>query len=199
MTGPSREVLAGSPHLEAFADKGLEVLLFSDPGDEVWLEQMPPEYRDKKFQSVGRGEIDLGSKDEKETEEGDGEEETYRDLIACLRNAVQNDVKEVRLSNRLKQSPSCLAGDEGYLSPQLEAMLRQAGQEVPERKPILELNPDHPILKRLQTIFEEDGTDARLSEYAELLLGQAVLAGGGQLPDPAAFTRKLSGLLEKAL
>jgi len=199
MTGPSREVLAGSPHLEAFADKGLEVLLFSDPVDEVWLEQMPPEYRDKKFQSVGRGEIDLGSKDEKEAEEGDREEEAYKDLIECLRNAVQGDVKEVRLSSRLKQSPSCLVVDEGDLSPQLEAMLRQAGQEVPERKPILELNPDHPILKRLQAIFEEDGTDARLSEYAELLLGQAVLAGGGQLTDPAAFTRKLSGLMEKAL
>ncbi len=199
MTGPSREVLAGSPHLEAFDDKGLEVLLFSDPVDEVWLEQMPPEYLGKKFQSVGRGEIDLGSKDEKEAEEGDREEETYRDLIACLCNAVQNDVKEVRLSSRLKQSPSCLVVDEGDLSPQLEAMLRQAGQEVPERKPILELNPDHAILKRLQTIFEEDGTDARLSEYAELLLGQAVLAGGGQLTDPAAFTRKLSGLMEKAL
>jgi molecular chaperone HtpG len=199
MTGSSRDVLAGSPHLEAFADKGLEVLLFSDPVDEVWLEQMPPEYCGKKFQSIGRGEIDLGSGQGKEAEEGEQEAEAYQDLIACIRNAVQNDVKEVRLSNRLKQSPSCLVVDEGDLSPQLEAMLRQAGQEVPERKPILELNPDHPILKRLQTIFEQDGTDARLSEYAELLFGQAVLAGGGQLADPAAFTRKLSGLMEKAL
>jgi molecular chaperone HtpG len=78
-------------------------------------------------------------------------------------------------------------------------MLRQAGQEVPERKPILELNPDHAIMKKLQAIFEADGTDARLSEYAQLLFGQAVLAGGGQLADPAAFTRKLSGLMEKSL
>ena len=199
MTGSSREVLAGSPHLEAFADKGLEVLLFTDPVDEVWLEQMPPDYRDKKFQSVGRGEIDLGSKDEKEAEENDQEAEAYKDLIQCMGNALQEDVKEVRLSNRLKQSPSCLVVDEGDLSPQLEAMLRQAGQEVPDRKPILEVNPDHAILKRLQTIFEKDGTDARLGEFAELLFGQAVLAGGGQLTDPGTFTRKLSSLMEKAL
>ena len=201
MTGPSREVLAGSPHLEAFADKGLEVLLFSDPVDEVWLEQMPPEYQGKKFQSIGRGEIDLSSSEDEE-KEGEGREEeaeAYKDLIQCIRNAVQGDVKEVRLSNRLKQSPSCLVVDEGDLSPQLEAMLRQAGQEVPERKPILELNPDHAIMKKLQAIFEADGTDPRLSEYAELLFGQAVLAGGGQLHAPAAFTRKLSGLMEKAL
>ena len=201
MTGSSREVLAGSPHLEAFADKGLEVLLFSDPVDEVWLEQMPPEYQGKKFQSVGRGEIDLGSAEEKEGEEGEREREAekYKDLIECISNALQDDVKEVRLSSRLKQSPSCLVVDDGDLSPQLEAMLRQAGQEVPERKPILELNPEHAILERLQAIFAENGTDARLADYSELLFGQAVLAGGGQLEDPAAFTRKLSNLMEKAL
>jgi molecular chaperone HtpG len=201
MTGPSREVLVGSPHLEAFVDKGLEVLLFSDPVDEVWLDQMPPDFQGKKFQSVGRGEIDLASKDEQEGEDSERDQETeaYKDLIQCIGNAVQNDVKEVRLSNRLKQSPSCLVVDEGDLSPQLEAMLRQAGQEVPERKPILELNPEHAILKSLQAIFEKDGTDARLAEYAQLLFGQAVLAEGGQLADPAAFTRRLSGLMEKAL
>jgi molecular chaperone HtpG len=201
MTGTSREVLTGSPHLEAFADKGLEVLLFSDPVDEVWLEQMPPEYKGKKFQSVGRGEIDLGSGDDQEegAQAREEEAEAYKDLIQCIRSAIQNEVKEVRLSSRLKQSPSCLVIDEGDLSPQLEAMLRQAGQEVPERKPILELNPDHAIMKKLQAIFEADGTDARLSEYAQLLFGQAVLAGGGQLADPAAFTRKLSGLMEKSL
>ena len=108
-------------------------------------------------------------------------------------------MKEVRLSSRLKQSPSCLVLEEGDLSPQLEAMLRQAGQEVPEHKPILELNPDHAILKKLQAVFEANGTDSRIPDYADLLLGQAILAEGGQLPDPAAFTRKLSTLMADSL
>jgi len=128
MTGSSREILAGSPQLEAFAEKGIEVILFTDPVDEVWLEQMPPEYKGKKFRSAGRGELELGSEEEKKQaeEERKQEEETYKDLIACLRNGIQDEVKEVRLSSRLKQSPSCLVIEEGDLSPQIEAMLRQA-------------------------------------------------------------------------
>ncbi|MFP6640557.1 MAG: molecular chaperone HtpG, partial [Myxococcota bacterium] len=200
MTGPSREVLTGSPHLEAFKDKGVEVLLLTDPVDEVWLQQMPPEYKEKRFQSVGRGEIDLDRDEEKGEEEGEQEQEAeYKDLIQAIRAALQEDVKEVRLSNRLKQSPSCLVLEEGDLSPQLEAMLRQAGQEVPEHKPILELNPDHAIMKKLQALFETNGTDPRISDYAGLLFAQAVLAEGGQLADPAGFTQKLSELMAEAL
>ena len=199
VTGTSRDVLASSPHLEAFKDKGIEVLLLTDPVDEVWLQQMPPEYKGKRFQSVGRGEIDLKDTDEQDDSESNEEEETYKDLIQAIRSALQEDVKEVRLSSRLKQSPSCLVLEEGDLSPQLEAMLRQAGQEVPEHKPILELNPDHAILKKLQAVFEANGTDSRIPDYADLLLGQAILAEGGQLPDPAAFTRKLSTLMADSL
>jgi molecular chaperone HtpG len=201
MTGPDRGVLAASPHLEAFKDKGIEVLLFSDPVDDVWLQQMPPEYKGKRFQSIGHGEVELGSEDEKKQAEETRkqEEESFKDLIACLRAAVQDDVKEVRLSSRLTSSPSCLVLDEGGLSPQIEAMLRQAGQEVPDNKPILELNPRHPILEKLQKIFEDNGTDPRLAEYAGLLYAQAVLAEGGQLADPAAFTRKLAELMVDAL
>ena len=200
MTGPSREVLAGSPHLEAFKDKGVEVLLLTDPVDEVWLQQMPPEYKEKRFQSVGHGEIDLDRDEKKNEEEGEQEQEAeYKDLIQAIRAALQEDVKEVRLSSRLKQSPSCLVLEEGDLSPQLEAMLRQAGQEVPEHKPILELNPDHVIMKKLQALFETNGTDPRISDYAGLLFAQAVLAEGGQLVDPAGFTQKLSELMAEAL
>lgn len=200
MTGPSREVLASSPHLEAFKDKGVEVLLLTDPVDEVWLQQMPPEYKEKRFQSVGRGEIDLGGDAEKDTEENEQrQEQEYQDLIQAIQAAIQEDVKEVRLSNRLKQSPSCLVLEEGDLSPQLEAMLRQAGQEVPEHKPILELNPDHVIIKKLQSVFEANGTDPRISDYAGLLFAQAILAEGGQLADPARFTQKLSELMAEVL
>lgn len=201
MTGPSRDVLAGSPHLESFREKGIEVLLFTDPVDEVWLEQMPPEYRGKRFRSVGRGEIDLDADAEKEEGSGDRKqrEETLKGLIQSLRAAIQDDVKEVRLSGRLKSSPACLVLEEGDLSPQLEAMLRQAGQEVPVRKPILEINPDHAIVERLQQIFDANGTDPRIADFAGLLFAQAVLAEGGQLADPAAFTRKLSELMVEAL
>ena len=199
VTGTSREVLASSPHLEAFKEKGIEVLLLTDPVDEVWLQQMPPEYKGKRFQSVGRGEIDLKDSEEQDEAENKEEEETYKDLMQAIRSALQDEVKEVRLSSRLKQSPSCLVLEEGDLSPQLEAMLRQAGQEVPDHKPILELNPDHAILKKLQAVFEANGTDSRIPDYAGLLLGQAILAEGGQLTDPAAFTQKLSALMAEAL
>lgn len=201
MAGPSRDVLASSPHLEAFREKGIEVLLFTDPVDDVWLEQMPPSYRDKPFKSVGHGEIDLATDDEKEKHEADRQEqeENFGGLLACLRAAIQDDVKEVRLSSRLKSSPSCLVRDEGDLSPQMEAMLRQAGQEVPVRKPTLELNPEHAIMKRLQAIFEANGTDPRLADHAGLLYAQAVLAEGGQLAHPRAFNEKVAELMAKAL
>jgi molecular chaperone HtpG len=201
MTGQSREVMAGSPHLEAFKEKGIEVLLFSDPVDDVWLEQMPPEYAGKQWRSVGRGEIELGSDEDKEKkdEARKQDEESYKDLIGCLRGAVQDDVKEVRLSTRLTSSPACLVLEEGDLSPQIQAMLRQAGQEVPENKPILELNPTHEVMTKLQAIFEENGTDPRLQEYARLLYAHALIAEGGQLPDPAAFTRQLADVMIRAL
>ncbi len=201
MTGSALDVLRGSPHLEAFKERDIEVLLFTDPVDEVWLQQMPPEYKGKKWQSVGKGEIELGSEDEKkEAEEARKKDaESFGDLIDCLKSALGERVKEVRLSSRLKSSPSCLVLEEGDLTPQIEAMLRQAGQDVPERKPILELNPGHAVLARLREIFEADGTDARVPAYAALLFDQAVLAEGGQLDDPAAFTRSLADLMVKAL
>ena len=201
MAGPSREVLSGSPHLEAFRAKGVEVLLFTDPVDDVWLEQMPPEYKEKPFRSVGLGEIDLSDETEKEEQEAERKqkEDDFGGLLGGLRAAVQDDVKEVRLSSRLTTSASCLVRDEGDLSPQIEAMLKQAGQEVPERKPILEVNAEHPVVKRLQAIFESNGTDPRIADSAGLLYAQAVLSEGGQLADPRAFNEKVAQLLEKSL
>ena len=201
LSGPSREVLAASPQLEAFRARGVEVLLFTDPVDEVWLQQMPPEFQGKKFQSAATGDLELGSDEEKKEAAEQAEEQVseFKELLASVRAAVQEDVKEVRLSRRLTESPSCLVRDEGDLSPQIEEMLRQAGQDLPSSKPILELNADHPLLVRLKEIHEKDGTDARVATYARLLLGQAVIAGGGQLEDPAAFGKQLTELMEKAL
>jgi molecular chaperone HtpG len=180
----------------------VEVLLFSDPVDEVWLHNMPSEYRGKTWQSVGKGEIDLGSK--KSDEEGDEDhaseaDATFDGLVGQLHLAIEDQVKEVRISRRLTSSPACLVSDEGDLSPQIEAMLRQAGQEIPDRKPILEVNPDHPLLVKLQEVYEGDADASIVGEYAELLYSQALLAEGGQLVDPAEFGRKLAALMVRAL
>jgi len=201
LVGPSLGVLTGSPHLEAFAAKGVEVLFFTDPVDEVWLEQSPPEFGGKKFVSVAKGELELASEEEKKEreEKASATETEFKGLVDRLRAEVQDDVKEVRLSHRLTESPACLVQDEGDLSPQIAQMLRHAGQEVPEVKPILELNPDHPLLVKLLEIFTQDGTDARIGEYAQLLYAQARLAEGGALDDPAAFSKKISALMLAAL
>jgi molecular chaperone HtpG len=201
LCGPSREVLAASPQLEAFRSRGVEVLLFTDPVDDVWLQQMPPEYAGKKFQSAAQGALELGSEEERKeaAEQTEAQQSDFKGLLESLRAAIQDDVKEVRLSQRLTESPSCLVLDEGDLSPQIEEMLRQAGQDVPRALPILELNPKHPLLLKLKEMHEQDATNARLATSAELLLGQAILAGGGQLDDPAAFSRKVADLMEAAL
>jgi molecular chaperone HtpG len=204
LVGQSREVLTNSPHLEAFREKGIEVLLFTDHVDEVWLEQMPPEYHGKTWQSVGRGEVDLegkkdGDAEKAASEDREQDESSFRDLIACLRASVQDHVKEVRLSQRLKTSAACLVLEEGDMSPRVAEMMRQAGQDAPEVKPILELNAKHPLLPKLQDLFAKDASDPILGEYAELLFDQAVLAEGGSLDDPGAFSRKLADLMARAL
>ncbi|NQZ95188.1 MAG: molecular chaperone HtpG [Myxococcales bacterium] len=201
LSSPSLEVARSSPHLEAFTARGIEVLLFADPIDELWLKRMPPEYRDKRWQSIDEGEIDLGSAREKEKakEERKDEEDAFKGLIARLRAGVQNDVKEVRLSSRLTTSPACLVRDEGDLSGPMLEILKQSGREVPDVKPILEINPEHPLVERLKTLHEENGDDPRVAEYAQLLYGQAMLADGGRVDDPVEFSRRVTELMLAAL
>lgn len=201
IAGPKLDVLRRSPHLEAFKEKGIEVLFFTDPVDEVWVSQGPISFGDKPFKSIGHGEVELGSDEDKvkAKEALEKDEESFGDLLQALRAAIQDEVNEVRLSSRLKSSAACLVLAEGGLSPQLEAMLRQAGQEIPERKPILELNPDHPVLERLVKRFETNPTDPRIAEAARLLLGQAIIAEGGQLDDPTGFTTLVNKLMTETL
>ncbi len=197
--GSSRVSAASSPHLEAFREKGYEVLLFSDQVDEVWL-QTTSTYQGKTFQAVGKGEVDLDQDDEKDDkEERQKQEDSLKDLLNCIRVHLQDDIREVRLSKRLTKSPACLVGEAGDMSPQMEDMLRQMGQEVPKTKRILELNPKHEIVEKLQGVFDRDPAAAELSQFARVLYGQALLAEGGQLPEPAEFSRLLSEILVKAL
>ncbi|MEZ4331973.1 MAG: molecular chaperone HtpG [Myxococcota bacterium] len=201
VAGPKLDVLRRSPHLEAFKEKGIEVLFLTDPVDEVWVAQGPVRYQEKPWKSIGHGEIELGSDEEKERKRGERaqREADLSSLLSALRTAIQDDVKEVRLSSRLKTSVACLVHEEGDLSPALEAMLRQAGQPIPERKPILELLPGHPVIERLQARFERDPADARIADAARLLFGQAVLAEGGQLEDPSGFAVLVNKLMAETL
>jgi len=201
IAGPNIDVLRRSPHLEAFVDKGIEVLFLTDPVDEVWLGQGGLEFKDKPFKSIGHGEVELGSDEDKEKakEALEKEHESFGDLLQAMQTAIQDEVKEVRLSSRLKSSASCLVLEEGDLSPQLEAMLRQAGQGVPKRQPILEINPTHPVIEGLGKRFEANPTDAKIADAARLLLGQAILAEGGQLEDPAGFAELVNKLMAETL
>jgi molecular chaperone HtpG len=200
LTGVSKESVAKSPLLEAFTDKGYEVLLFSDPIDELWLARAP-RFKDKPLQSIGRGEVELGTEDDrkKASEALKTKQEEYRDLLGCLRAHVQEEIKEVRLSGRLTSSPVCLVTDEHDLSPRMHKLLEQLGQKPPKAKHILELNPDHALIPKLQAIFKESPTDPRLKLYAELLLGQAHLADSGQLPNPVGFSKALGDVMLQAV
>jgi molecular chaperone HtpG len=194
--GPSRETAARSPLLEAFKAKGYEVLLFWDPVDELWLERAP-KFKDKPLRSIGRGEVELGTEDERK-QRGEALEEKqreYGDLLTCFRVHLQEDVKDVRLTNRLTSSPVCLVSDEHDPTPRMQRMLEQLGQKQPKVKPILELNPGHALTAKLQAMFAESKSDPRLAAYARVLLGQAYLADSGQLPDPDAFSKALTELM----
>jgi molecular chaperone HtpG len=196
LTGASKETVQKSPLLENFVAKGYEVLLFSDPIDELWLDQAP-RFKDKALVSIGRGEIKLGSEEERKKENEALEEKAkeFGDLLANFRVHLQEEIKEVRLSNRLTSSAACLVGDEHDLTPRMQRMLEQLGQKPEKVKRILELNPGHPLVEKLQAVFRENQNDARLKLYADLLLGQAHLAESGQVPDPAAFSKVLADVM----
>jgi len=200
LSGSSQEGLAKSPLLEAFVAKGYEVLLFSDPVDELWLER-EPRYADKPMKSIGKGEIKLGSDEDrkKETEALEAKQREYGDLLTCFRVLLADDIKEVRLSNRLTSSPVCLVTDEDDMSPRMQKLMEQFGQKPGKVKRILEVNADHPLVAKLHQVFAADNKDPRLGSYAQLLLGQAHLAESGQLPDPAAFSKVLADVMTSGL
>jgi molecular chaperone HtpG len=196
LAGSSKEAIAQSPLLETFKDKGYEVLLFADPVDEIWLENAP-KFKDKSLQSIGKGEVKLGSEDErkKASEALDEKKKTFGDLLECLQGALAEEIKEVRLSNRLTASAACLVADEHDMGPRMQQMLEQMGQKAEKPKRILELNPEHALVTGLQKIFAANKDDPRLKTYAQLVLGQAHLAESAQLPDPGEFSRALAEVM----
>ena len=199
-TGESRQQLLSSPHLEAFKAKGYEVLLLTDPVDEVWVDSVA-EFDGKRLQSVAKGEVDLDTEDDKAAaaDERSERDKEFADLLGWLQETLSEHVKEVRLSTRLTASPACLVTDSFGITPALARMLKASGQAVPADKRILELNPDHPLVAGLRAALSGRETDAALAETAELLYGTALLAEGGTLEDPAKFAGLLADRLTRTV
>ncbi|MBF1164072.1 MAG: molecular chaperone HtpG [Dechloromonas agitata] len=189
VTADSFNAAKNSPHLEIFKKKGIEVLLLSDRVDE-WVVGHLTEFEGKQLQSVAKGGLDLGKlEDEEEKKEAEKAADEYKDLLEKVKTSLGDKVKDVCVTYRLTDSPSCLVSDEHDPSGNLARLLKAAGQNVPNTKPILEINPQHPAVMRLK--YEE----ARFDDWAALLFEQATLAEGGQLDDPAGFVRRINDLM----
>lgn len=194
VTGESFTAAKNSPHLEIFRKKGVEVLLMTDRVDE-WMLSFLTEFDGKELVSVAKGGLDLGKlEDEAEKKEHEETEAQYKDLVEKMKGALGDKAKDVRVTFRLTDSPACLVADEHELSGNLLRMLKAAGQNAPESKPILEINPNHPLVTRLKYENEESG---KFGDWSHLLFDQALLAEGGTLEDPAAFVRRMNEMLLK--
>jgi molecular chaperone HtpG len=197
LTGDNNALIQQSPHLEAFKAKEIEVLLLTDPVDEMWLQNVF-EVEGYRLKSVIKGEVDLSSEAEKtEAKETRQEQEkTYTPLIEALNKHLAEYIQEVRVSNRLTDSPVCLVAGENDLSPHMEQMLKSMNQAVPSSKRILEINPTHPLIIKLNTNPQEETT---MKDYAALLYGQALMAEGSMLPDSVGYSQLVSKLLTQIL
>ncbi|HKV11964.1 MAG TPA: molecular chaperone HtpG [Thermoanaerobaculia bacterium] len=198
LTGESRSQVENSPHLEAFKEKGYEVLYLVDTVDEL-LTQSLHEYGGKRLKSVGKGTISLGNEDEKKQAEEDlkAKEEELKPLLDALQKKLDENVKQVRLTNRLTASPVCLVGAEHDYSPQLEKLLQKGKGGGPKQRRIMELNPKHDILVKMRERFDQDQNDPVLEDYAQLLFGYGLIAEGGELPDPVRFNRAIADLMTR--
>jgi molecular chaperone HtpG len=191
ITADSFAAASNSPHLEIFRKKGVEVLLLHERVDE-WLVTSLSEFDGKKLQSVAKGDLDLGKlTDEQEKKQQEQEAGELKELTERIGTTLGGKVAQVRVTHRLTDSPACLVSDQYGMSTNLERLLKAAGQKVPQTKPILEINPKHPIVQGLK--YEAD--DARFGDWSHILFDQALLAEGGQLEDPAGFVKRLNEML----
>jgi molecular chaperone HtpG len=191
ITADSPAAARHSPHLEVFRKKGVEVLLLSDRVDE-WLVSNLHEYKDKHLQSVTKGKLDLGElADKEEKEKAEQAEKEHEDLLKRLKDSLGERVDAVRVSTRLVDSPACIVVGEHDMSANLARVLKAVGQDAPSMKPTLEVNLEHPMVRRLEA--ESDKT--RFDDLGMILLDQAILAEGGQLDDPSAFVGRLNKLM----
>ncbi len=191
LVGESRAVLEHSPHLEGFRAQDREVLLFTDPIDE-FVTQALTEYKGKRLTAIDKGELPGTAVDEETTKR-------YRPLLDFLKGKLGDEVKEVRLSGRLKESAACLVADEWAVGPQMARLMERMGRghEVPASQRILELNPTHLAVEALQKLHAKDAGDARLERYGRLLYDEALIAEGSRVKDPMGLARTVNELLVK--
>jgi len=185
----SHAAAKNSPHLEIFKKKGIEVLLLSDRVDE-WLTSHLAEFEGKKLQSVAKGELDL-DKDEASEKELEEKAKSSEKLVKRMKKTLGDRVEDVRVTNRLTDSPACIVLNEHDMAMHMQRILKEAGHAMPSSKPILEINPDHPIVKKL----DAEKSKKKFDDWSDILFDQAILAEGGQLEDPASFVAKLNKML----
>ncbi len=200
LTGDARESLIDSPHLETFKKEGVEVLLLTDSVDEVWL-NVVPDFQGKTFVSAAGSDFEIGSEDERKAraEEKEKTQKEMATFISWLQTRLGEQVKEVRVSSRLVDSPACLVADSGDMSANLERLMRAMGQEVPTTKRILEINTTHPLISHLAQRYETDKDSEELGKTANLVYQLAVLSEGGELEDPAGFSKQVASVLSRSL
>ncbi len=191
LTGESLTSLMNSPLLEALKEKDYEVLLMVDPIDE-WVTQSLPEYKEKKLKSAEKGDLDVEKVDDEKKNE-------YSALLSFLKGKLEDKVKDVVVSSRLKDSVSCLSGDDFGMSAYMEKILKASGQKTPDQKRVMEVNVSHPVMEKLKEIFESDTTNPVLKDYSDLLYDIAVISEGGKLDNPSRFSRQLGDLMAKAV
>ncbi|MFO7810328.1 MAG: molecular chaperone HtpG [Candidatus Delongbacteria bacterium] len=193
IAGEKRDTLENSPHLERFQAKDYEVLFFTDPIDEFITNNLD-KYDGKDIKSIGKGEIDLGDNEPAKKEKEKAAKE-YKSLLEVIKENLKDDIKEVRVSDRLTSSAVCLVSDEQGMTPQMEKMFKAMNQEVPKSKRILEINPKHSLFESLNSVYKTDKKDPRLKDYSELLYDQALLAEGAVPKHPVKFAQKMADLM----
>jgi len=191
LTGENLTSLMNSPLLESLKAKDYEVILMIDPIDE-WVTQSLPEYKEKKLKSAEKGDLDLEKVD-------DDKKNEYSALLSFLKGKLEVQVKDVIVSNRLKDSVSCLSGDDFGMSAYMEKIMKASGQKTPDQKRVMEVNVNHPVMGKIKGLFETDTTNPVLKDYSELLYDIAVISEGGKLDNPARFSKQLGDLMTKAI
>ena len=191
LTGESLASLMNSPLLESLKAKDYEVLLMVDPIDE-WVTQSLPEYKEKKLKSAEKGDLDVEKVD-------DDTKNEYSALLSFLKGKLEEKIKDVTVSNRLKDSVSCLSGDDYGMSAYMEKILKASGQKTPDQKRTMEVNVGHPVMAKMKEIFEADTTNPVLGDYSDLLYDIAVISEGGKLDNPARFSKLVGDLMTKAI